>query len=348
MASAEQLENDYGERYPTTRQPLPPSIVEQLLDAVGIETEEVETEESNPAVQNGEADDELDLAEDNIADVSSKEAATNDSLERYLSEIGRFKLLTASEEIQLAKEIEAGNLDAKQKFIETNLRLVVSIAKNYRGQGLSFLEIIQEGNLGLIRAVEKFDYRRGYKFSTYATWWVRQAVARGLADKSRTIRLPVHKVEQLNKINRVEKDFIKEQQREPTLGELSEASKESVKDIQEIRRAGNHTSLNMKVGEDQSELGELVEDKRIEDPFVEVVDSERAELLETGLSVLTDRQRMLLDMRYGLRGDEPKTLEETGRALGVTRERVRQIESQVLQQLEAIPELKGLKDLLDS
>jgi RNA polymerase primary sigma factor len=269
-----------------------------------------------------------------------------DSLRLYLRSIGRVELLSAVEEVELAKRIERGDMAAKQHMIEANLRLVVSIAKGYLGRGLTFLDLIQEGSLGLIRAVEKFDYRRGYKFSTYATWWIRQAVTRAIADKARTIRIPVHMVEKLNKVVHVERQLVQQLGREPTPDEIAgelECTTREVKDIQ--RMAQMPVSLEKPIGEEEdSELGDFVEDEGAESPFDLALESLRKENVRTALDVLPEREREVIEMRFGLKGSEARTLEEVGRAFGVTRERIRQIENNTLKKLEMLPEAQRLRD----
>ncbi len=269
-----------------------------------------------------------------------------DSLRLYLRSIGKVELLTADREVALAKRIERGDLLAKQEMVEANLRLVVSIAKGYLGRGLSFLDLIQEGSLGLIRAVEKFDYRRGYKFSTYATWWIRQAVTRAIADKGRTIRIPVHMVEKLNKVVHVERQLVQALGREPTPEEIStelECTPREVRDI--LRIAQQPVSLEKPIGEEEeSELGDFVEDQTAESPFELASENLRRENVRRALDALPPREREVIEMRYGLKGHQARTLEEVGRAFGVTRERIRQIENNTLKKLESLPEAQGLKD----
>jgi RNA polymerase primary sigma factor len=269
-----------------------------------------------------------------------------DSLRLYLRSIGRVELLTAEEEVSLAKRIERGDMLAKQGMIEANLRLVVSIAKGYLGRGLTFLDLIQEGSLGLIRAVEKFDYRRGYKFSTYATWWIRQAVTRAIADKARTIRIPVHMVEKLNKVVHVERQLVQELGREPTPDEIAaelECSAREVKDI--LRMAQLPISLEKPVGEDEeSELGDFVEDETAESPFDLASENLRRDNVRKALDALPAREREVIEMRFGLKGHQARTLEEVGRAFGVTRERIRQIENNTLKKLQSLPEAQRLRD----
>jgi RNA polymerase primary sigma factor len=268
---------------------------------------------------------------------------TTDALQLFLRETGRHPLLTAAQEVEIAKKIEGGDLLAKQRMIQSNLRLVVSIAKNYRNQGLPFLDLIQEGTLGLIRAVEKFDWRRGYKFSTYATWWIRQAVARALADKARTIRMPVHIVERLQKMKRAERNLWATLGREPTLEEIAEEANLPLQQAKEVRAAARaSTSLDAPVGEsDDAVLGDFVAG---EGPLPEeqVEDSLRSETLAVALRSLPDRYRAVVVLRYGLDDAEPKTLEEIGRRLGLTRERVRQIEVEALKRLAKLHEMESV------
>jgi RNA polymerase primary sigma factor len=269
-----------------------------------------------------------------------------DSLRLYLRSIGRVELLTADQEVSLAKRIERGDMVAKQHMIEANLRLVVSIAKGYLGRGLTFLDLIQEGSLGLIRAVEKFDYRRGYKFSTYATWWIRQAVTRAIADKARTIRIPVHMVEKLNKVVHVERQLVQELGREPTPEEIAAQLECTVREVKDIQRLAQlPISLEKPIGEEEdSELGDFVEDETADSPFELAIENLRRENVRKALDVLPEREREVIEMRFGLKGHEARTLEEVGRAFGVTRERIRQIENTTLKKLEALPEAQRLRD----
>ena len=268
-----------------------------------------------------------------------------DSLRLYLRSIGRVGLLTGRQEVELAERIERGDIAAKQHMIEANLRLVVSIAKGYMGRGLSFLDLIQEGSLGLIRAVEKFDHRRGYKFSTYATWWIRQAVTRAIADKSRTIRIPVHMAERINKLTYVERSLVQQLGREPTAAELAAALDRPVGEVKEMRRiAQAPISLERPIGEgEDSEFGDLIEDDGSVSPLEQTIDNMRRESLARALGALPARERGVISMRYGLDGEEPKTLEEVGRAFGLTRERIRQIETHTLRKLKALPEAERLR-----
>ena len=269
-----------------------------------------------------------------------------DSLRLYQREIGKVPLLTADQEVALAKRIERGDERAKQHMIEANLRLVVSIAKGYLGRGLSFLDLIQEGSLGLIRAVEKFDHRKGFKFSTYATWWIRQAVTRAIADKARTIRIPVHMVEKLNKVVHIERQLVQRLGRDPRPEEIAhelDMTPFEVRDI--LRMAQLPISLEKPVGEEEeSELGDFVQDELAESPFDTASLSLRREDIDRALESLPERERRVIELRFGLKGEPPRTLEEVGRAFGVTRERIRQIENNTLKKLESLPEAQGLQD----
>jgi RNA polymerase primary sigma factor len=269
-----------------------------------------------------------------------------DSLRLYLREIGKVNLLTADQEVTLAKRIERGDMSAKTAMIEANLRLVVSIAKGYLGRGLSFLDLIQEGSLGLIRAVEKFDYRKGYKFSTYATWWIRQAVTRAIADKARTIRIPVHMVEKLNKVVHIERQLVQRLGREPSPEEIAEELEMTTLEVREILRMSQlPISLEKPIGEEEdSSLGDFVEDEAAESPYDTAQLMLRREDVTNALNALPRREREVIELRYGLLGGEPRTLEEVGRAFGVTRERIRQIENNTLKKLEHLPEAQALRD----
>jgi RNA polymerase primary sigma factor len=268
---------------------------------------------------------------------------TTDALQLFLRETGRHPLLTAAQEVELAKRIERGDMAAKQRMIQSNLRLVVSIAKNYRNQGLPFLDLIQEGTLGLIRAVEKFDWRRGYKFSTYATWWIRQAVARALADKARTIRMPVHIVERMQKMHRAERLLWTQLGREPTLEEIADEAGLPLQQAREVKAAARaSSSLDQPVGDQEDAvLSDFVAgDGPLPEEVVE--DSLRSQTLATALGALGDRERQVIVLRYGLDDSEPKTLEEIGKRLGLTRERVRQIEVEALKRLSALHEMQAV------
>jgi RNA polymerase primary sigma factor len=271
--------------------------------------------------------------------------ATTDALQLFLNEAGRYPLLTAEEEVQLAKRIERGDREARELMINSNLRLVVSIAKRYQGNGLSLLDLIQEGIIGLIRAVEKFDWRRGYKFSTYATWWIRQAVQRGVANKSREIRIPVHIVEREQKMSRAERQLTAKLGRAPTEEEVAKAAKLPLKQVREVRQAARAvTSLDRPLGDEGSgSLGELMAGETAS-PEEEVSISLGLDTLRQAVAELPDRERDVVKMRYGLNGDvEPASLEEIGRRLGITRERVRQIESVALERLAVQREIEALR-----
>jgi RNA polymerase primary sigma factor len=269
-----------------------------------------------------------------------------DSLRLYLRSIGRVPLLSAEEEVALAKRIERGDMAAKQHMVEANLRLVVSIAKGYVGRGLTLLDLIQEGSLGLIRAVEKFDYRRGYKFSTYATWWIRQAVTRSLADKGRTIRIPVHMVERLNKLLHAERRLIQTLGREPSAAELAAELDCGVREVREVMRITQQPiSLEKPVGEEEdSALADFVEDVSAASPFEIASESLRRENITRVLASLPRREREVIEMRYGIVGGRSRTLEEVGRAFNITRERVRQIENRTLKKLQTLPDAQQLRE----
>src|SRR2546426_5839788 len=272
-------------------------------------------------------------------------AMTTDSLQLFLNEAGRYPLLTAAEEVELAKAIERGDRAAKDRMVNSNLRLVVSIAKKYQGHGLSLLDLIQEGIIGLIRAVEKFDWRRGYKFSTYATWWIRQAVQRGVANKSRTIRIPVHILERETKIARAERELVAELERQPTDDEIAKRAKLPLKQVREVQKAARAvTSLDKTLGDEgDSSFGDIVatsEDNVEEEIHVGLTE----ETLKRAVSALPEREQDVVKLRYGMNGDqEPKSLDEIGRRLGITRERVRQIEAQALRRLAVNREIEALR-----
>jgi len=279
-----------------------------------------------------------------VAAITAPVETTTDALQLFLREAGRHQLLTAAQEVELAKAIERGDLDAKERMIQSNLRLVVSIAKNYRNQGLPFLDLIQEGTLGLIRAVEKFDWRRGFKFSTYATWWIRQAVARALADKARTIRMPVHIVERLQKINRADRLLWTQLGREPSLDEIADEASLTVQQVLEVRAAARaSTSLDAPVGDGEDAVfGDFVAGAEpLPEEAVEL--NLRSEALRQALAALPQREREVVVMRYGLGGAEAQTLEEIGRRLGLTRERVRQIELESLRRLASLREMESVE-----
>jgi RNA polymerase primary sigma factor len=289
-------------------------------------------------VDSAAADDDSDAA------AEAREVST-ESLQLFLKDIGKVDLLTAAQEIELAKRIERGDHRAKQEMVEANLRLVVSIAKRYRNQGLPFLDLIQEGTIGLVRAAEKFDHRKGFKFSTYATWWIRQAVARALADKARTIRMPVHVVEKLNKIMRTERKLRAERGREPSSVEIATELELTIDEVDQIRRsAQTPVSLEKPVGDDEeSEFGHFLTDELAPLPDELAEDVLRREALTKILGTLSDRERRVLELRYGLNGEQPRTLDEVGRTFQVTRERIRQIENQSLKKLRALADSQRLR-----
>jgi RNA polymerase primary sigma factor len=279
----------------------------------------------------------------------SVKTPTNDPVRMYLKEIGKVPLLTAEEEVSLAKRIERRDMDAKRKLIEANLRLVVSIAKRYVGRGMLFLDLIQEGNLGLIRAVEKFDYRKGYKFSTYATWWIRQAITRAIADQARTIRIPVHMVETINKLIRVQRQLLQDVGREPTPEEIAAEMGTTPQKVREILKISQEpVSLETPIGEEEdSQLGDFIEDEDATMPVEAVSEIMQKEELNAVLSTLTHRERKVIELRFGLKGEHPRTLEEVGQKFGVTRERIRQIEAKTLAKLKAYRDSQRLRDFLD-
>ena len=285
----------------------------------------------------------------NLDNIESSDVKVNDSVKQYLKEIGRVPLLKPKEETELAKRIVAGDKRAKDQLINANLRLVVSIAKHYIGRGMQFLDLISEGNLGLIKAVEKFDYKKGFKFSTYATWWIRQAITRAIADQARTIRIPVHMVETINKITRVQRQLVQELGREPTAEEISKKmdnalSPDRIREITTL--ALEPVSLESPIGEeDDSHLGDFVEDKESISPTEYTRKSMNRDALFNVMNDLTDREERVLRLRYGLDDNRPRTLEEVGKEFGVTRERIRQIEAKAIRKLRHPTRTKKLDDL---
>ena len=273
-----------------------------------------------------------------------------DPVRMYLKEIGKVNLLYASKEVQLAKRIEAGDADATKIMVESNLRLVVSIAKKYVGRGVLFLDLIQEGNLGLIKAVEKFDYKRGYKFSTYATWWIRQGITRAISDQGRTIRVPVHMVENINKLIRVQRKLVQELGRDPSAEEISEKMDFTPEKVREIIKISQHpVSLETPIGEEgDSHLGDFIEDSVIEKPADAASFAMLQDQLKEVLGTLTDRERRIIQLRFGLYDGHPRTLEEVGREFKVTRERIRQIEFKTINKLRNPNRSKALKDYIES
>ncbi|MFO7264747.1 MAG: RNA polymerase sigma factor RpoD [Bacillota bacterium] len=296
-------------------------------------------------------------AKDDVSEISDEDLdldlpagiGLDDPVRMYLKEIGRVPLLTAEEEVELAKRIEQGDEEARRKLIEANLRLVVSIAKRYVGRGMLFLDLIQEGNLGLLKAVEKFDYRKGFKFSTYATWWIRQAITRAIADQARTIRIPVHMVETINKLVRVSRQLLQELGREPTAAEIAERmgmTEERVREIMKI--AQEPVSLETPIGEEEdSHLGDFIEDQDAQAPADAASYTMLREQLEDVLESLTPREEKVLRLRFGLDDGRARTLEEVGQEFGVTRERIRQIEAKALRKLRHPSRSKKLRDFLE-
>ncbi len=294
----------------------------------------------------GEAEPEVD-EEETLTEVEVvSSVALDDPVRMYLKEIGRVNLLTAKQEVELAKEMEAGSEEARHHLTEANLRLVVSVAKKYLNRGLSFLDLIQEGNLGLMRAVEKFDYKRGFKFSTYATWWIRQAITRAIADQARTIRIPVHMVDTLNQLARVSRALLEQLGREPTEEELAYGMGITVDKVQELKKISQQpVSLESPIGEEEdSHLGDFVEDKMAIAPLEAASEAMFRNEVEDILATLRPRERRVVQLRFGLVDDEPRTLEEVGRRMGLTRERIRQIEATALRKLRHPSRSKVLRD----
>jgi RNA polymerase primary sigma factor len=316
-------------------------LEEQGIDVVG--------EDGRPATsQNGEVQAQQEAKQAEPAgklQIDLTVEPSLDSLRLYLGAIGRVALLTADQEVMLAKRIERGDLTAKQQMVEANLRLVVSIARGYPGRGLTLLDLIQEGSLGLIRAVEKFDYRRGYKFSTYASWWIRQAVTRAIADKARTIRIPVHMIEKLNRVTYVERQLVQTLGREPTAEEIARELQCAAREVRDILyTARQPISLEKPIGEEEREVGDFVADQTAESPFELASEHLRRENVQRALAALPEREREVIELRFGLTDGRSRTLEEVGRAFGVTRERIRQIEQHTLKKLESLPEAQRLRD----
>ncbi|MBU9722486.1 MULTISPECIES: RNA polymerase sigma factor RpoD [Bacillaceae] len=321
--------------------------MDEFFEFLGEQGVEILNEtEAVPSLQQVEKEE----AEFDLSDLSVPPGIKiNDPVRMYLKEIGRVPLLSAVEEIDLAKKIENGDEEAKRRLAEANLRLVVSIAKRYVGRGMLFLDLIQEGNMGLIKAVEKFDYNKGYKFSTYATWWIRQAITRAIADQARTIRIPVHMVETINKLIRVQRQLLQDLGREPTPEEVSKEMDLTPEKVREILKiAQEPVSLETPIGEeDDSHLGDFIEDQEALAPSDAAAYELLKEQLEDVLDTLTDREENVLRLRFGLDDGRTRTLEEVGKVFGVTRERIRQIEAKALRKLRHPSRSKRLKDFLE-
>lgn len=313
--------------------------------------DEVETEQDFEEEDdiNDPEDMEKTKSEGSTSVVDIKGISVDDPVKMYLKEIGKIPLLTAEEEVELAQRMEEGDIRAKKKLSEANLRLVVSIAKRYVGRGMSFLDLIQEGNLGLMKAVDKFDYSRGFKFSTYATWWIRQAITRAIADQARTIRIPVHMVETINKLVRIERQLIQELGRDPTNEEISKEMGIEVEKVREVRKiAQEPVSLETPIGEEEdSHLGDFIEDESAISPDEAANFTMLREELRGVLATLNDREQKVLALRFGLTDGTPRTLEEVGKEFDVTRERIRQIEAKALRKLKHPSRINKLKDFLE-
>jgi RNA polymerase primary sigma factor len=327
-------------------------VVEEELDEEALKKVAVSTEEDEAFETEYEPDVSEDEVDVNKFDVfATSDVKVNDSVKMYLKEIGRVDLLKPEEEVEIAKAIIQGDMEAKNRLINANLRLVVNLAKHYVGRGMLFLDLIQEGNMGLIKAVEKFDYTKGFKFSTYATWWIRQAITRAIADQARTIRIPVHMVETINKMTRVQRQLVQELGREPTAEEISKKldgflSPERIREIQRI--ALEPVSLETPIGEeDDSHLGDFIEDKEATSPSDHTTQVLLKEELYKIMADLTDREERVLRLRYGLDDNRPRTLEEVGHEFGVTRERIRQIEAKAIRKLRHPTRAKRLGDYRD-
>ncbi|WP_462412248.1 RNA polymerase sigma factor RpoD [Neobacillus sp. Marseille-QA0830] len=320
---------------------------DQGIELVGDSDDDDDDDEDDPSLNEIEKGDEDEF---DLNDLSVPPGVKiNDPVRMYLKEIGRVDLLSAEEEISLAHRIEQGDEEAKRRLAEANLRLVVSIAKRYVGRGMLFLDLIQEGNMGLIKAVEKFDYRKGFKFSTYATWWIRQAITRAIADQARTIRIPVHMVETINKLIRVQRQLLQDLGREPTPEEIAEDMDLTPDKVREILKiAQEPVSLETPIGEeDDSHLGDFIEDQDATSPSEHAAYELLKEQLEDVLDTLTDREENVLRLRFGLDDGRTRTLEEVGKVFGVTRERIRQIEAKALRKLRHPSRSKRLKDFLE-
>lgn len=330
---------------------LTPEQIDDIYEQLADMRIEVIAESPELVIEKSSSKEEIspEKAEENHAAVLPEGVSIDDPVRMYLKEIGRVPLLTTQEEIELAKKMEKGDEEAKRCLVEANLRLVVSIAKKYVGRGMLFLDLIQEGNLGLIKAVEKFDYRKGYKFSTYATWWIRQAITRAIADQARTIRIPVHMVETINRLVRVSRQLLQQLGREPTPEEIGKEMKLPEEKVREIMKiAQEPISLETPIGEEEdSYLGDFVEDHEAQAPPEEATFALLREQLSEVLNTLTEREKRVLRLRFGLDDGRARTLEEVGQKFGVTRERIRQIEAKTLRKLRHPSRSKKLKDYLE-
>ena len=326
----------------------------ETLESSGVDITGTDSPDDFELLDLGETDEEeledltKDVEDDSLEDIE-KSIAIDDPVRMYLKEIGKVPLLTAEEELELAKRMETGDPEAKQRLCEANLRLVVSIAKRYVGRGMQFLDLIQEGNLGLIKAVDKFDWRKGFKFSTYATWWIRQAITRSIADQARTIRIPVHMVETINKQIRVTRQLLQELGRDPTPEEIAKEMEMPVEKVREISKiAQEPVSLETPIGEEEdSHLGDFIPDEDMPSPADAAAFSMLREQLDEVLSTLTDREQEVLRLRFGLDDGRQRTLEEVGQQFNVTRERIRQIEAKALRKLRHPNRSRRLKDYLE-
>jgi len=331
---------------------------EEIMDSledIDLDSEEIEeiydifAEMDIDIIEEGVDNDNDDDDDESELDLSIPQGVgIDDPVRMYLKEIGKVDLLSADEEVELAKRMEQGDEEAKRQLVEANLRLVVSIAKKYVGRGMLFLDLIQEGNMGLMKAVEKFDYTKGYKFSTYATWWIRQAITRSIADQARTIRIPVHMVETINKLIRVSRQLLQEKGREPTPEEIGEEMDMSADKVREIKKiAQEPVSLETPIGEEEdSHLGDFIEDEDAPAPASAASYMLLRDQLDNVLDTLTDREKRVLELRFGIEDGRPRTLEEVGKEFGVTRERIRQIEAKALRKLRHPSRSKKLKDYL--
>ncbi len=320
-----------------------------FLEKNGVDILQItDSDEEEPALDEDAIAEGEDVEKIDFSDTGDISSTTQDPVKMYLKDIGKVPLLSAEEEIELAQRMEAGDELAKKKLAESNLRLVVSIAKRYVGRGMLFLDLIQEGNLGLLKAVEKFDYRKGYKFSTYATWWIRQAITRAIADQARTIRIPVHMVETINKVTRVSRDLLQKLGREPLpeeVGEVMGLPKERVQEIMKI--AQEPVSLETPIGEEEdSHLGDFIQDESIPTPVEATNQTLLHEQLDDVVSTLTEREQRVIKLRFGWDDGRPRTLEEVGKEFNVTRERIRQIEAKALRKLRHPNRSRKLKDFL--